>query len=120
MQSEHHHHEIEEEIDLNDYWRILKRHKISVLTIFFVTVIMVTVISVLMTPVYRSTATLFIDQETGNVLTISDNNMALGAQSYATYKEYFQSQKEIIKSRGILEKTFRGFRLAQTPEYAAL
>ncbi|MCK5178137.1 MAG: polysaccharide biosynthesis tyrosine autokinase [Candidatus Omnitrophica bacterium] len=119
---EHHHqsHELEEEIDLSDYWRILKRHKITVLTIFFVTVFTATIISVLMTPIYRSTVTLFVDQETSNVLTISDNNMALGAQSYATYKEYFQSQKEIVKSRGILEQVFKEFRLGQTPEYATL
>ena len=119
--NEHHqYHEVEEEINLGDYWRILKRHKVTVLTIFFLTVITVTVISVLMTPVYRSTATLFVDQESGNVVTISDNNLGLAAQSYATYKEYFESQKEIVKSRGILEKAFHDFRLGNTPEYAML
>jgi len=113
-----HHHEMEEEIQISDYWRIVKRHKWTVATIFFGTVLIVTVASIMMTPVYRSTATLFIDQETSNVLTISEGNMALGAQSYATYKEYFQSQKEIIKSRGILEQVFTEFKLARYEKYA--
>jgi len=117
MQTDYYH-EQEEEIQLSDYWRILKRHKWTVLTIFFVTVLIVTIASIMMTPVYRATATLFIDQETSNVLTISENNMALGAQSYATYKEYFQSQKEIIKSRGILEQVFKEFQLNRYEEYA--
>ena len=117
--TEHRHYEPEEEIDLSDYWRILKRHKITVLTIFFVTVITATVMTVMKMPVYSATVTLFIDQEGSNVISISGNSLGMASQSYATYKEYFQSQKEIIKSRGILERTFKAFRLAQTPEYAA-
>jgi len=72
-----------DEIHLSNYWRILKRHKWIVITVFVVTVMIVTIASILMTPVYRSTAVLFIDQETSNVVTISENNLALGAQNYA-------------------------------------
>ena len=118
MPNTEHHPEPEEEINLSDYWRILRRHKWTALTILFATVLIVTVASILMTPVYRATTTLFIDQETSNVLTISENNMALGAQSYATYKEYFQSQKEIIKSRGIIEQAFEEFKLDQTDKFS--
>ncbi|MCK5214495.1 MAG: polysaccharide biosynthesis tyrosine autokinase [Candidatus Omnitrophica bacterium] len=113
-----HHHEIEEEILISDHWRTLKRHKWTALTILFNTVLIVSIVSIMMKPVYRATATLLIDQETSNVLTISENNMALGAQSYATYKEYFLSQKEIIKSRGIIEQVFKEFKLDETEEYA--
>jgi len=109
-----HYQDIEEEIHLSDYWRILKRHKIIALTVFVAIVMTATIASLMMTPVYRATVILFIDQETSNVLTISENNMALGAQSYATYKEYFQSQKEIIRSRGIIEQVIKEFEFDQT------
>jgi len=116
--TDHYYQEQEEEIHLSDYWRILRRHKWISIAVFVVIVTTVTIASIMMTPVYRSTATLFIDQEAGNVLTISENNLALGAQNYATYKEYFQSQKEIIKSRGIIEQVFNEFKLDQTDKSA--
>jgi len=54
------HPEMEEEIQISDYWRILKRHKWTVMTILFVTVLIVTVASIMMTPVYPSPALSFL------------------------------------------------------------
>ncbi|MBZ0280927.1 MAG: hypothetical protein K8L97_09305, partial [Anaerolineae bacterium] len=113
-----HHTYPDEDVHLSDYWRILKRHKVTALTVFVVIVIAVTIKTLLTTPVYRSTVTLFIDQESSNVLTVSDTNLALGAQSYQTYKEYFQSQKEIILSRNILAPVFYELGLDKTIAYA--
>ncbi|MBN1587258.1 MAG: polysaccharide biosynthesis tyrosine autokinase [Candidatus Omnitrophica bacterium] len=108
----------EEEIDLSDYWRVLKRRKWTVFSVFSGTVLAVAVASLLMTPVYRATVVLLVDQEDSNVLTISGNDMALATQNYAAYKEYFQSQKEIIQSRSILEQVFKEFKLNRLEDYS--
>ena len=100
----------EQEVSLTDYWHILKRRKSAVLKIFFVSLISVTIVTNAMAPVYQATVTLFIDQEGSNVLTISGNNMALAGQNYATYKEYFLSQKGesswYLTGKAIIEGVF--------------
>ncbi|MCA9404224.1 MAG: polysaccharide biosynthesis tyrosine autokinase [Candidatus Omnitrophica bacterium] len=107
----------EEEIHLSDYWRIIRRHKWKVVTVFLVIVTAVTVKTVLTTPIYRASATLFVDQESSNVVTVSENSVGLGGGGYANYKEYFQSQKAIITSRSLLEPIFRDFRLGADPRF---
>ncbi len=108
----------EEEWTLADYGRVIRRHLLLVVEVFLLAVLAASIINSLTTPVYQATVTLFIDQESGNVLTISDNTMALANQNYASYKEYFQSQKEIIRSRSVLEPVFEEMDLAHSPEYA--
>lgn len=106
----------EPEIHLNDYLRVIKSRKNVVLTFFSVTVLIVTVGSFLMRPVYRATVTLLVDVESPNVLTATDS-VALGAPDYYAYKEYFQSQKEIIKSRSLIRQVFEEFKLGSGGEY---
>lgn len=107
----------EDELHLSDYWRILNRHKWKVISTFLLIVISVVIKTVLTTPIYRASVTLFIDQESSNVLTVSDNQVALGGNNYANYKEYFQSQKEIITSRSLLKPIFEDFRLNADPRF---
>ncbi|GAF90672.1 unnamed protein product, partial [marine sediment metagenome] len=62
------------------------------------------------------TTTLLIDVESPDVLTTS-GMVALESQNYYSYKEYYQSQKEIIASRSIARRVFNEFNLADTEEY---
>lgn len=107
----------QEELHLRDYINVAKRHK-GVAILFFILVVgMVTAGSFIMTPVYRATATLFIDLESPAMLTSSDS-VAMSPQNYYAYKEYYQSQKEIIKSRTIAKKVFDEYSLIEKPKYA--
>lgn len=106
----------EPEVHLSDYLRVIKSRKSVLITFFFVTVFVVTVGSFLMKPIYRATATLLIDLESPNVLTTT-GSVALGNINYYAYKEYFQSQKEIITSRSITRQVFEEFNLGQSKDY---
>lgn len=106
----------EPEIHLSEYLRIVKHRKNVLITFFFVTVIIVTIGSFLMKPVYRATVTLFIDKESPHVLTTT-GQVSLGDTNYYTYKEYFQSQVEIIKSRSIAKQVFEEFKLRKNKDY---
>lgn len=104
------------DIYLVDYLNIVKRYKKLIAVFFFVTVTVVTIGSFLMRPVYRATVTLLVDLESPNVLTTSDS-VAMGTINYYAYKEYLQSQKEIITSRSIAKEVFNEFGLDQNKEY---
>lgn len=106
----------EQEVHLSDYLQVIKRRRSVVLTFFSVTVLIVTVGSFLLQPIYRATVTLLVDVESPNVLTTTDS-VALGAPNYYAYKEYFQSQKEIIKSRSLIRQVFEEFKLGGSEEY---
>lgn len=106
----------EYEPHLKDYIAILRRRFWSAFLFFVIVVATVTAGSILMTPVYKATATLLIDLESPNVLTTS-GAVALQSQNYYSYKDYFQSQKEILTSRGILEQVFNEFNLINSEDY---
>lgn len=109
--------ENEIEVHLNDYLRIIRSRKEIIAVFFFATVFIVTVGSFLMRPVYRATVTLLVDLESPNVLTASDASMSLGSINYMAYKEYLQSQQEIVQSRSIARQVFDEFKLGDTREY---
>lgn len=107
----------QESMNFNDCWRVVKGRKKVVILFFFTTVFLVTLASFLMRPVYRATVTLLIDVENPKVLTTT-GNIALERSDYYAYKEYYQSQKEIIQSRNIMRKVFDEFNLGSTRRYA--
>ncbi|MEA3560753.1 MAG: Wzz/FepE/Etk N-terminal domain-containing protein, partial [Candidatus Omnitrophota bacterium] len=106
----------EPDAHLSDYLRVIQTRKGVLVTFFFFTVFIVTIGSFLMQPVYRATVTLLIDLESPNVLTTT-GSVALKHPDYYAYKEYFQSQKEIIKSRAIARRVFEEFNLTRSKDY---
>ncbi len=107
---------IQDEVNLKDYINILRRRQ-GVIILFFITIVLVVTLgSFIMTPIYRAKATLFIDLESPNVLTAS-GIVEMQSQNYYSYKEYYQSQKEILTSLPIAQKVFDDFSLVNLPEY---
>ena len=106
----------EHNVHLRDYIKVVSRHK-GIALLFFVTVVaIVAVVSFIIDPVYRATTTILIDLETPYMLTATD--VATSPQNYYTYKEYFQSQTEIIRGKNIARMVFEEFRIIEQPEYA--
>jgi capsular exopolysaccharide synthesis family protein len=104
------------EINFLDYLEVIRRRKKELITFCLTTVFIVTGISFLIHPVYRATVKLLIDMESPHVLTAADS-IVLGNSNYYAYKEYFQSQKEIIKSRSIAKEVFKEFKLDKKEDY---
>lgn len=106
-----------DELNLKDYINVLRRRQ-GVIILFFITIVLVVTLgSFIMMPIYRSKATIFIDLESPNVLTAS-GIVEMQSQNYYSYKEYYQSQKEILTSLPIAQKVFDDFSLINLPEYA--
>jgi len=109
---------IEESLHLKDYIEVLRRRRNAAIAFFVTTVVVVTIGSFIMEPVYRATATLLIDLESQNVLATSNYNVEFGSQNYYAYKEYFQSQIEILTSRPLTRKVFDELNLGSLKDYA--
>lgn len=108
--------EQEIEINLADYFTIIRRRFWVIFTFFVIVVATVTVATYMQVPIYRATTTVLIDEETPDVLAAKDG-LSLGSPGYVSYREYYQTQLEIIKSRAIAKDVFSALALANTPEY---
>ena len=100
--------EPEQEIDLKVYWPILKPHLWSILGVATMVALLATFIVFIVSPVYRSTASLIIDQQQSKVLMMGD---AYDIQS--ANEEYFDTQVEIIQSRDLAQKVIDKLNLAE-------
>lgn len=108
---------LQENLHLKEYTDIIKRRRDIVILFFATTVLVVTIGSFLMQPVYRATATLLIDPESPNVLTTT-GMVEMQSQDYLAYKEYFQSQVEIITSYSLAKKVFDDLGIGKIRKYA--
>ena len=108
---------IQKDLHVKDYIDIIKRRRDMIIIFFATIVLVVTIGSFIMRPVYRATVTLLIDPESPNVLT-STGMIEMQSYDYLAYKEYFQSQVEIIMSYGLAKKVFDDMGFGNTRQYA--
>lgn len=102
----------DDEIDLLKLWNTIWRRKWSIIALTLV-VAMVTVLIVLsVTPIYRASATLLIDQKKANVISI---DQVYGLDGSGT--EYLQTQFELLKSRSLAERVVNELQLTIHPEF---
>ncbi len=101
---------------LRDYLNILRRRKWVAASFFFITVTTVALASFIQKPVYRAAATVIIDIESPSVLSVKDV-VKLGETEYYLYRDYIETQKEIIRSRRVAHAVMKNLRLADEEEY---
>ena len=107
---------LQEELHLKDYIDVLRRRRDTAILFFVTTVLVVTIGSFIMSPIYRATATILIDPESPNVLTTT-GSVELQSQNYYSYREYYQSQVEILTSYTLIKKVFDDLGLDKSREY---
>ncbi len=101
----------EEENDLLDYWRTVVKHKRSIAGLSLLSGALAILVVFNMTPVYRSTATIMIQTERPKMLSMDDMyNVQQGSPT-----DFYQTQSEILKSRGLAEKVARRLDLVHNP-----
>ena len=98
----------EDEIDLLQYWNIIWREKWGIIGLALVVCLMTIVVVFNITPVYRATATLLIEANQANVVSIEE---VYGIDS--SKREYYQTQFEILNSRQLAEDVIRKLNLAK-------
>jgi succinoglycan biosynthesis transport protein ExoP len=87
-----------------DYWRIIRIRKVIIISVFFITTIIATLVTFMMKPAYSSTAQVKIEPDV--VSDISTFNS--GAGDYAPYDPYFmETELKVIQGdvvlRGVVE-----------------
>ncbi len=107
---------LQEQIHLKDYLKVIKNRKWVVIGVFIITVSIITFASFAQKPIYRSTATLIVDIESPNVLSVKDV-VTLGEPNYLAYKDYLETQLEIVKSRRVAYYVFKNLNLAELEEF---
>ncbi len=103
----------EKEIHLRDYLRVILRRKWIVMTFFVIAVTTALLGTFLMTPIYRASVTIKIDNENPNVVNFKDVYQAERSED-----SYYQTQFKILRSRNLAKRVIRSMKLDQNAEFA--
>ena len=104
----------EEEINLLDYWRIILKRK-GVLFIFSSAVILlIGFYTFTITPKYKATATLLIEDETSKIMSIEDE---FGYGRRMSDLRFFNTQIILLESESLAERVARKMDLLSRPEF---
>src|SRR4051812_5093916 len=85
-----------ETLDLLIYWRSIARRKWAILGLAFTIAVITAVLVNTMTPIYRSTVTVLIEQNKAKIAPTEEVYANVGDT-----REHFQTQAEILKSRAL-------------------
>lgn len=88
----------EDELDLRIYWNIFNKYKWQIIGLTLLIGLLTTLVTLSLPPVYRATVTLLIEFEQPKIIGIEE---VYGISS--ANKDYYQTQLEILKSRGLIE-----------------
>ncbi|MFV9646189.1 MAG: GumC family protein, partial [Desulfobacterales bacterium] len=103
---------IEEQIDLRDYLRVILKQRWIIIAFFAIVVIVVAIYVLTATPIYKATTRLVIEKENPNVVSIQEV-MAVDASG----TDYYQTQYKIIESRTVAREVIKRLRLDQSEEF---
>ncbi len=101
-----------EEAHFWDYWRILVRHRWTVVSFFLVTVMVAMVWTFTTRPVFMATTTLRIEKEEPRVLKFEEVVKEANPQ-----QDYYQTQFKILQSRTLANRVVGLLSLNQHPEF---
>lgn len=99
-------------LELLEYWRSILKRKWQIVSLGLVVALLAGVIVFVMTPIYRSTATVLVEANKSKVLAIEDVYSGISQN-----REHFQTQVEILKSREVAIKTITKARLWELEEF---
>ena len=103
----------EETPEFVEHWRAIMLDKWRILALAVLVAVIAYVAVSQMAPVYRSSATVLIDMERRSLLQTGDAYS--GAIPY--YKEYFQTQTDILKSREVALRVVTKLKLTEHPDF---
>ena len=100
---------VTEETHLRDYWRVVRKHQ-GLILVFFLCVFFATALFVLTaTPIYTAETTVLIERKAPQTLNIEG---ALTESQVPDEYDYYRTQYEILKSRGLAARVVQGEGLA--------
>jgi len=103
---------VEETLDLVQYWRAVAKRRWSILGLTVLIAVLTILVVSNMRPLYRSSATLLIEQGKNKTVSIEE----VYSQGLIQ-REYFQTQVEILKSEDLARKVIQKLKLTTHPDY---
>lgn len=95
-----------------DYWRVVSRRRWTIISVFLVTVIAVTLWTFTTRPVYTATATLRIEREQPRVVKFEEVIKEADSQ-----QDYYQTQYKLLQSRTLANRVIGLLQLDQHPDF---
>jgi capsular exopolysaccharide synthesis family protein len=95
------------------YWEILRKRKVTIITVALITTSVVTLGVFRMKPVYRATARMEVRAETPQLQNVNDLN-ATGINDYT----FLQTQVELLQNNNLIWETIQGLGLANAPGFS--
>src|SRR5450755_493592 len=99
-------------IDWRHYWNIINRRKWSIIGLAVAVGLLTTLVVFAMTPIYRASATLLIESQAANVVSIQE---VYGLDTRNL--DYLATQTAIMGGRPIAEAVVDGLGLVEQPEF---
>ena len=108
-----------DEVDLRAYWRVITRHRWTILAVFSAVVVLTLLVTLRQTKIYASTATLVIETSAPRVLDKDavQDVVETGAGSWWSSKEYFETQYKVITSRSVAQRVVERLQLKQNDKF---
>jgi capsular exopolysaccharide synthesis family protein len=116
----HQNQEEEPQIDLREYWRIAIKRRWTILAVAVVALTLVTIFTLRQQKVYEAKASVIIEIDAPQVLGNVREVYNLGAGSYWSNKEYYETQYKVITSRTISQMVVNQLRLEKNYEFLGL
>ena len=101
-----------DDIDLRHYWNIINPRKWSIIGLAVAVGLLTTLVVFAMTPIYRASATLLIESQAANVVSIQE---VYGLDTRSL--DYLATQTAIMGGRPIAEAVVDGLGLVELPEF---
>ncbi len=103
---------VEEEIDLSQYLRVIRSRKWGILGLSLLITLIVALIVFSMSPVYKATSTLLIEQQQPKLPSIDELYGLAGKD-----KQYYLTQMGLLKSRKLIEHVIDHLKLEGNAEF---
>jgi capsular exopolysaccharide synthesis family protein len=106
------------EIDLRHYWQIISPRKWSIVGLAVAVSLLTTLVVFAMTPIYRASATLLIESQPANVVSIQEvYGLDTRNLDYLATQNYLATQTTIMGGRPIAEAVVDDLDLVEQPEF---
>ena len=104
----------DDEIDLLEYWNILRERKWLVLGVAAAILAITLVVTLLATPIYRAVTTLQIERDTMKVTSFE----GVAPVESPADRDFYQTQYELLQSRTLATRVVQDLSLVDHPRYA--
>jgi polysaccharide biosynthesis transport protein len=102
----------EKEINLRDYWKVIRKRQWTIVAFFLIVVITTAVATFTMKPIFRATTTIQINKENPQIVDFKEI-FAVDTMDL----DYYQTQYKILESRSLARKVVQNLKLTKHPEF---